>query len=102
MPLEVKNLVSKFERQYELNLTQFSVPNSPSAMPPLAYFQANNASYSPNSLPFVDQNARIGRRGFLTVLNVTSEVSSTVWAVANSRVFCLYNQDVPSPLILLF
>lgn len=78
LPQEVKNLIGRLERQYDLNLTQFA------AVQPSVYFQANNVTIGTNSLPFVDQAARIGRRGYLTYLNLTSANSQLTWTVANS------------------
>lgn len=36
---------------------------------------------------------KIGRRGFLTLINSTSLESKSVWTVLNSKVICLYNTE---------
>lgn len=50
LPLEIKNLINKYEKQYNLNLTQFANPQSH----PQIYFESNNVTDSLNSSPFVD------------------------------------------------
>jgi len=36
---------------------------------------------------------KIGRRGFLTLINSTSLESKSVWTVLNSKVICMYNSE---------
>jgi len=49
--------------------------------------------YYLNYKPIVDPMGKIGRRGFLTLINSTSLESKSVWTVLNSKVICLYNTE---------
>jgi len=49
---------------------------------------------TPSSQPFVDPLGKIGRRGFLTLVNTTSLSSESVWTILNGKVLCIYNSEV--------
>jgi len=79
--------MKNYEIQYNLNVTGVETTD------PIMYFEANNQTLSPSSQPFIDNSGKIGRRGFLTLLNSTSLDSSSVWVVLNSKVLCIYSGD---------
>ena len=57
------------------------------------FFEANEAKSSPNSIPLVDVQGKIGRKGYLTVIDTLTKKSMSVWAVQNSKVLCLYSDE---------
>lgn len=87
LPLEVRNLIKSYKKTYRLNETIDNYDSS-------AYFEANNVTASPSSQPFVDNLGKVGRRGFLTVIDTKTLSSKSVWTVMNSKVFCIYSSEV--------
>jgi hypothetical protein len=46
-----------------------------------------------NSQVFIDQENKVGRKGMLTLVNKDTAEIRNVWAVLNSKVFCLYKSS---------
>jgi hypothetical protein len=80
LPLEVKNLMKNYKI---INATEHLDE----------YFEANDAKISPNSIPLVDLQGKIGRKGYLTFIDHKTMESMSVWAVQNNRVLCLYSDE---------
>lgn len=62
----------------------------------------NLVSNTANSSSFIDHANTIGRKGLLTMLDISNSNYDKVWAVANAKVFCIYNSENYLNIIKIF